>query len=855
MKVVVVESPAKAKNISSYLGSGYRVVASYGHVRDLLEKSDSVVPDDGFRMVWEVDRDADKRLSEIATSLRGADGLVLATDPDREGEAISWHLVETLRQRKALRKDTLVERISFHSVTREAVRASLESPRQVDRDLVEAYLARRALDYLVGFRLSPVLLRKLPGARSAGRVQSVAVRLAVEREREIESFKPREYWSAFVALRTAQGAVFRAGLVELGGRKIGRFSLPDEASARVAERILKEADVFEVESVEAKPVRQKPAAPFITSTLQQEASRKLRLSAAQTMRVAQTLYEAGLITYMRTDGVDMAPEAVSETRALVVESYGSRFVPKRERRYRSRAKNAQEAHECIRPTDPRCLPDQLSRLPGEQKDLYRLIWARTVASQMADAELERTTVSVNALASGDSKAPASVPSARLRASGQVVRFEGFRILYQEGTDSSEEENGESEEHSVARRDPERRLPPLSQGDRPERDGDPDVQQHFTKPPARFTEASLVRRLEDLGIGRPSTYATILTVIRKRGYVEDSKRTIIPTFLGRLAVGFLEAHFSRYVQYDFTAELERELDEISGGRATRIGVLEAFWNDFEPAVAAATKLGVREAISGVEAVVEPVLFPPRSDGVDPRVCPKCLEGRLALRPGRSSLFLGCDRYPDCQFVRSLEAAAEGEPDWLGDRDLGKDDSGTHVLVRKGPFGYYLELGTLPPKRSSLPPESDPYGIDLATAQQYLALPRALGAHPETGVAIEVGIGRYGPFVRCGTVYANLPKDESVLEVGLNRAVALIADREARRGKGRNAVALRELGEHPEGGPVRILDGRYGPYVKWGSVSASIPKARDPGLVTMTEAQELIAAKQARGTGRSRRKRET
>ena len=690
MKVVVVESPAKAKNISSYLGSGYRVVASYGHVRDLLEKSDSVVPDDGFRMVWEVDRDADKRLSEIATSLRGADGLVLATDPDREGEAISWHLVETLRQRKALRKDTLVERISFHSVTREAVRASLESPRQVDRDLVEAYLARRALDYLVGFRLSPVLLRKLPGARSAGRVQSVAVRLAVEREREIESFKPREYWSAFVALRTAQGAVFRAGLVELGGRKIGRFSLPDEASARVAERILKEADVFEVESVEAKPVRQKPAAPFITSTLQQEASRKLRLSAAQTMRVAQTLYEAGLITYMRTDGVDMAPEAVSETRALVVESYGSRFVPKRERRYRSRAKNAQEAHECIRPTDPRCLPDQLSRLPGEQKDLYRLIWARTVASQMADAELERTTVSVNALASGDSKAPASVPSARLRASGQVVRFEGFRILYQEGTDSSEEENGESEEHSVARRDPERRLPPLSQGDRPERDGDPDVQQHFTKPPARFTEASLVRRLEDLGIGRPSTYATILTVIRKRGYVEDSKRTIIPTFLGRLAVGFLEAHFSRYVQYDFTAELERELDEISGGRATRIGVLEAFWNDFEPAVAAATKLGVREAISGVEAVVEPVLFPPRSDGVDPRVCPKCLEGRLALRPGRSSLFLGCDRYPDCQFVRSLEAAAEGEPDWLGDRDLGKDDSGTHVLVRKGPFGYYLEL---------------------------------------------------------------------------------------------------------------------------------------------------------------------
>ena len=845
MKVVVVESPAKAKNIGSYLGPGYRVVASYGHVRDLREKSNSVVPEDDFRMVWEVDRDAEKRIREIAGCLREANGLVLATDPDREGEAISWHLVETLRNRKALKKDTPVERISFHSVTREAVRVSLESSRQIDGDLVEAYLARRALDYLVGFGLSPVLLRKLPGARSAGRVQSVAVRLAVEREREIEAFQPREYWSASVLLRTSDGGVFRAALTELHGKKIGRYDLPDAGTANAAKEVLETASVYEIESVEAKPVRQKPAAPFITSTLQQEASRKLRYTAAQTMRAAQTLYEAGYITYMRTDGVDMASEAVVAARSLISAKYGPEFLPEKKRHYRSRAKNAQEAHECIRPTDPALLPDRLPNLPAEQTKLYRLIWARTVASQMADAELERTIARVKALDADD------MPVAGLRANGQVVRFEGFRILYEEGSDSSETagENSVGQEGSGK----DNRLPPLSRGDRPKPVGDPDVRQHFTKPPPRYTEASLVRRLEDLGIGRPSTYANILTLIRNRGYVEESKRAIVPTFLGRLAVGFLEAHFARYVQYDFTAELERELDEISGGRATRIGVLTAFWNDFEPAVAAATRLGIREAITGVEAGVEPVLFPPRSDGVDPRACPKCLEGRLALRPGRSSLFLGCDRYPECRFVRSIDAATDGEPDWLGDRELGSDEDGRAVLVRKGPYGYYLELGTKPPKRSSLPPESDPHGIDLLTAQRYLALPRTLGAHPETGAEIQAGIGRYGPFVRCGPVYANLPKDENVLEVGLNRAVSLIADRESRRGQRRVAAPLLELGEHPEGGPVRILDGRYGPYVKWGKVSASIPKNRDPERITMSEAQELIAAKQARGSRGSGRKR--
>ncbi len=850
MKVVVVESPAKARSIGSYLGPDYDVVASYGHVRDLREKSDSVVPDEDFRMVWEVESDADKRLKEIAVRLRKADGLILATDPDREGEAISWHLVQTLRDRQALKEDMSVERISFHSVTRAAVRDSIASPRDIDQDLVDAYLARRALDYLVGFRLSPVLLRKLPGARSAGRVQSVAVRLAVEREREIERFDPREYWTAVVRFRSPAGAEFEASLVELDQRKLGRFGLPDEASAREAERLLKDAPGFRVESVESKPVRQKPSAPFITSTLQQEASRKLRLSAGETMRIAQALYEAGHITYMRTDGVDMSAEAVDAARALVRERFGERHLPSRPRRYKSRAKNAQEAHECIRPTDVRVRPEQLSALPERERALYRLIWARTLASQMADAELERTAVTIRTWDAAEQGGADSAPvSARLRASGQVVRFEGFRVLYQEGTDASVE--GDKPADGRGTEAAERKLPPLAEGDRPERTG-VEVTQRFTKPPARYTEASLVRRLEDLGIGRPSTYASILSVIRRRGYVEDSKRTIVPTFLGRLAVAFLEEHFSRYVEYGFTAGLEEELDEISSGRRSRLGVLEAFWHDFEAAVATASKLRIREALSTVEKRVEPLLFPPRSDGADPRACPKCLEGRLGLRPGKSSLFLGCDRYPECRFVRSVEGVLDGEPDWLGDRELGADSDGLPVSVRKGPYGFYLERGSVPPARTSLPGDCDPHTIDLEMAERYLSLPRALGPHPDTGDEIEAGIGRYGPFVRCGKVYANLPRDESVLEVGLNRAVALIADRQAKGRGGSGQTPLAELGEHPEGGAVRILKGRYGPYVKWGRVSASVPKGREPSSVTMEEAQALIAAKQARGGKRTTRR---
>ena len=828
MKLVVVESPAKAKTLESYLGAGYSVVASMGHVRDLREKTDAVQPEAGFKMTWELDSNRKRQIREITKALKGAGALLLATDPDREGEAISWHLVETLREQGALRERIEVQRISFNAVTRAAVEAALRSPREIDGDLVDAYRARRALDFLVGFHLSPVLWRKLPGARSAGRVQSVAVRLIVEREREIETFQPREHWLAFVDLTTATGDSFRARLVRMDGRKVGKFDLPNEDAARRAERVLNEAAGFVVKSVMAKPHRRKPAAPFITSTLQQEASRKLRLTAADTMRASQRLYEDGRITYMRTDGVDMVPEAAAAARALIESEYGREYVPPRSRKYRSQAKNAQEAHECIRPTNLDCSPESLSGVTADQRKLYRLIWERTVASQMADAVLERTTVEIEVLN------PAGSSVAGLRASGQVLKFPGFLRLYKEGKDEvpsvDDDENGE------------RRLPPLKEGDRPGRE-QVRVEQRFTKPPARFSEATLVRQLEELGIGRPSTFATILSVIQARGYAELSQRRLVPTLLGRLATAFLESYFQRYVAYDFTADLEQRLDDISGGRATRMQVLGDFWDGFSTAVGDAKDLSNRAVIDRVEEILEPVLFPARSDGVPPRTCPRCGDGRLGLRTSKNGPFLGCGNYPECKFTRSLDAEAA---DWPGDRDLGSGEGGAQVLVRRGPYGFYLQVSSIsqdkPPKRASLPEGVDPFEIDRELALRYLALPRALGVHPETGKTVYAGIGRYGPYVRHEKTYVNVPKDESVLEVGFNRAIDLLATRTERRARSWAGRAIRELGEHPDGGPVAILEGRYGPYVKWGKVNASLPRNREPADVDMAEAMDLLVERQ-------------
>lgn len=849
MNVVVVESPAKADTIEKYLGPDYKVLATYGHVRDLREKPDSVVTDDGFRMIWEVDSESKKRIKPIEDSLKNSDRLILATDPDREGEAISWHLVETLRERKSLKDQVDVQRVSFNSVTKQAVTEAFQHPREIDRGLVDAYIARRALDYLVGFKLSILLLRKLPGARSAGRVQSVALRLVVDRETEIEAFQPQEHWSVIAYLRTADGAVFPARLSQLHGDKIEKFTLADEAAATAAKAVLEQADAFVVSNIESKPVSRSPAPPFITSTLQQEASNKLGSSAKRTMATAQRLYEAGLITYMRTDGIDMAPEAVNAVRQQITAQFGQPYTPEQPRMYKSKAKNAQEAHECIRPTDISRTPEQIGRLPDEQRALYELIWKRTMASQMANAQLERTTATIDTADDG--------PAAQLRATGQVVKFDGFQVLYPDPRVDRKRQSDAPEDADDAA-DDNTKLPPLRQGDQPDRDR-VEANQHFTKPPARYSEASLVRELESRGIGRPSTYATILSVIVDRGYVENEQRRLKPTFLGRLATAFLESRFERYVAYDFTADLEEKLDDITNGHNSYTDVLQEFWNDFEPALDEAEKLRVREAINDVEQRLEEVLFPPRQDGKDPRLCPRCNEGRLNLRLSRrTGVFLGCERYPECDYTSPIGGKDEAE--WAGDRELGVDPDGKRVLVRKGPFGFYFQLGQpegdRKPKRVSLPDGIDPSAATFDEAMQYLALPRAIGTHPESGEPVQAGIGRYGPYVLHQKVYASIPKGESVLEVGLNRAVDLLATKLSRRGGGRASARtpLKELGEHPDGGVIQVLDGRYGPYVKWNGLNATLPDGMAPEAVTREEAVELLAIrasrKRTRGATKSR-----
>ncbi|SET26472.1 type I DNA topoisomerase [Oceanicella actignis] len=846
MAVVVVESPAKAKTINKYLGEGYKVLASYGHVRDLPPKDGSVDPDRDFEMIWEVDPQSAKRVREIAEALREDNELILATDPDREGEAISWHLLEALRKRRALRKDTPVERVVFNAITKAAVAEAMKNPRQVDMELVHAYLARRALDYLVGFNLSPVLWRKLPGARSAGRVQSVALRLIVEREMEIEAFRPREYWSVRAALRTPRGASFEARLSELGGRRLEKFDLDaapkaELAAAAVASRPLR------VVSVEAKPAQRNPSPPFMTSTLQQEASRKFGMGAQQTMRAAQRLYESGYITYMRTDGIDMAPEAVAAARREIAERWGEAYVPKSPRIYKNKAKNAQEAHECIRPTDMALDAERLAGMGPDERRLYDLIWKRTLASQMEAARLERTTVEIR---SDDGEVG-------LRATGQVLLFDGFLKVYAEGRDDDLEDEDE------------RRLPAIHEGDaltlaegalRAEFDrvaqaetdgaGAPGqgaeaaplraegallagagavlAQRHFTQPPPRYTEATLVKRMEELGIGRPSTYASIVTTIQERGYVRKEKNRLIPEDKGRLVIAFLENYFRRYVSYDFTARLEEDLDLVAAGQEDWKALLSAFWRDFSAAIAETKDLTITEVLEKINEVLAPHLFPPRPDGGDPRLCPHCGQGRLSLRTSRAGgAFIGCSNYPECRYTRPLAGEVEGG-DMAGPdgKLLGHDEHGVPVTLRVGRFGPYVQLGEQEPgsdqkpKRASLPKGLAPEAVDLEKALALLSLPRVIGEHPEGG-RVEAAIGRYGPYVMHETVdengkprriYANLKDPDEVFSIGMNRAVELIAQKAA-GGRGRAAAEpLRVLGEHPEGDAVALHDGRYGPYVK-------------------------------------------
>ena len=824
MQLVIVESPAKAKTIEKYLGSDYRVLASYGHVRDLPPKDGSVNPDDGFAMDWENYPDKAKQLKAITDEAKKADRLILATDPDREGEAISWHVQEVLRGRRALPKQ--VERVTFNAITKATVTEAMQHPRALDEDLIDAYRARRALDYLVGFTLSPVLWRKLPGAKSAGRVQSVALRLIVDREREIEAFVAQEYWSV-AALLEQDGTPFTARLVRWNGEKLDRLSIGQEGDALKA-RADVENGRFTVQSVETRPATRNPPPPFTTSTLQQEAARKLGFSASHTMRVAQGLYEDGAITYMRTDGVQMDGSAISAARHAITNRYAANYVPDKPRQYQTKAKNAQEAHEAIRPTD--FAKDRAGS--GDHARLYELIWKRAMASQMASAQMERTTID---LADGTGRHG-------LRATGQVVIFPGYLALYEEGRD----DEGDDES---------RRLPRLRDGDVPAR-REVTAEQHFTQPPPRFSEASLVKKLEELGIGRPSTYASIIQVLKDRAYVRVEKNRFFAEESGRLVTAFLERFFERYVSFDFTAGLEDELDEISGGRAQWQAVLEAFWRDFKPRTSEVMEQKPSDITAALDTFLAPYLFPDRADGADPRTCPNCGDGKLALRGGRFGAFIACSNYPECKYTRRFaQVGGESGTADTGPEQLGKDpETGLEVERKSGRFGPYIQLGEgKDAKRASIP--KDIGELDLEWALKLLSLPRTIGQHPETGKDITASIGRYGPYLAHDGKYARLSSTAEVFETGMNAAVVKLA--EAASGGGRARGASREplklLGEHPRtGAELKLMEGRYGPYVTDGTTNATLPKTIAPDQLTLEEAAQLIDARAAAAPAKGGRK---
>ncbi len=816
MKLVVVESPAKAKTIEKYLGPGYRVLASYGHVRDLPPKDGSVDPDEGFAMQWETYADKTKQVRAISDEAKKADTLILATDPDREGEAISWHVQEILRNRRILPKQ--VERVTFNAITKSAVSQAMEKPRQLDEDLIDAYRARRALDYLVGFTLSPVLWRKLPGAKSAGRVQSVTLRLIVDREREIELFKPQEYWSVTATL-AQEGTEFLARLVRFEGDKIDRLTIGDEGAAMRAKAAV-EAGRFTVASVETKPFTRNPPAPFTTSTLQQEAARKLGFSASHTMRVAQDLYESGAITYMRTDGVQMAPEAIRDARAAIERRFGPHNVPSRPRVYETKAKNAQEAHEAIRPTDFE--RDHVGS--GDQSRLYELVWKRALASQMESARLERTTVELT-----DESGKHA-----LRATGQVVLFPGFLALYEEGRDDEAAED-------------ERRLPKIAEGDSPDKRR-VHAEQHFTQPPPRYSEASLVKKMEELGIGRPSTYAATLQTLKDRSYVRAEKNRLHPEESGRLLTAFLERFFERYVSYDFTAHLEDELDDISGGRMNWQAVLEAFWRDFKPKTAEVMEQKPSDITAALDEFLAPFLFPEKADGTDPRLCPACGEGRLGLRGGRFGAFVACSNYPECKFTRRFAQGGEGAAEDTGPQMLGQDDEGVDISLRSGRFGPYVQLGDAKDaKRSSVPKDVPLADVDLGWALKLLSLPREVGTHPESGKPITASIGRYGPYLAHDGKYAKLGSTAEVFETGMNAAVVKLAEAAAGGGRARGSrEPLKVLGPHPRTeAELKVMEGRFGPYVTDGTTNATLPKTVKPEELTLEEGAQLIDERAAKG----------
>ena len=831
MQLVIVESPAKAKTIEKYLGKDFKVLASYGHVRDLPPKDGSVRPDEDFAMDWELYRDKQSRFKEIADAAKNADRLVLATDPDREGEAISWHVRELLKKRKAL--PTKVDRVTFNAITKNAVTEAMKAPRELDQPLIDAYLARRALDYLFGFTLSPVLWRKLPGAKSAGRVQSVALRLICEREHEIEIFRPDEYWSVIAKLEQ-DGTQFDARLVRFNGDKLDKLTLGNEGSAMAAKAAV-EAGRFTIEDIETKPLKRNPAPPFTTSTLQQEAARKLGYSASHTMRLAQSLYEAGAITYMRTDGVQMDTGAIHALRDAIGERYDGSYLPEKPRFYSTKAKNAQEAHEAIRPTDFR--RDHAGS--GDEAKLYDLIFKRAMASQMSAAQLERTTVTLRD-ATGQHE---------LRATGQVVKFPGFLAVYQEGFDdkSDDDEDG--------------LLPTMHKGDSPLKKG-VEANQHFTQPPPRYSEASLVKRLEELGIGRPSTYASTIQTLRDRDYVRMEKNRFFAEESGRLLTAFLERFFPTYVAYDFTAGMEDELDVVSDGREAYKDLLAKFWKDFKPKADEVMEKLPSEVTEALDGYLSDFLFPPTGDGSDPRACPMCRDegregGRLALRGGRYGAFVACANYPECKYTRRFaQPGGEGGEATGEDGLLGTDpETGAEVHRKSGRFGPYVEMEVDgEKKRASIPKDLDDF--DLEWAIKLLGLPRIIGEHPETGKEIEAGLWRYGPAVRHEGTYGKLQSTREIFDIGMNRAVDLLAQSAAAKGgRGTRAKAepIKTLGVHPtSGGEMKVMPGRYGPYVTDGTTNATIPKDVKPEDMTDAQAIELIDARAAKGPTKKKKR---
>ncbi|WP_426167145.1 type I DNA topoisomerase [Sandarakinorhabdus sp. DWP1-3-1] len=825
MQLVIVESPAKAKTINKYLGSDYEVLASFGHIRDLPPKDGSVDPDHDFAMLWEVSGDRAKQLKAISDAAKRADNVILATDPDREGEAISWHLLEWLKGKKALPKGG-ASRVTFNEITKSAVTAAMARPRELDTALIDAYRARRALDYLVGFTLSPVLWRKLPGAKSAGRVQSVALRLIVEREREIEAHDAREYWTVDAQMTAPNSTSFPARLSFFNGKKLDRFDLSNEQQALRAKDAVANGK-FTVSAVETKPATRNPYAPFTTSTLQQEAARKLGFTASHTMRVAQGLYEEGRITYMRTDGVQIAGEAITAVREVIAKDYGNGpdVLPDKPRHYATKAKNAQEAHEAIRPTDLFARP---SRTPaGDADKLYALIWKRTVASQMASARLERSSIDLldEARTTG------------LRATGQVVLSPGFLAVY---TETNEDLPSDSDD------DEGRRLPRLVQGDRCQV-ADVAAKQHFTEPPPRFSEASLVKRLEELGIGRPSTYAAILQTLRDRAYVRVEKNRFWAEEKGRLVTAFLERFFEKYVGYDFTADLETRLDDVSAGDLDYLKVLRDFWDDFEPKTKEILELKPSDVTVALDEFLAPMLFPPKADGSDPRLCPTCGNGRLSLKTGKFGAFVACSNYPECRYTRQF-AGEGGAQENAGPVLLGSDpETGEPVTLRAGRFGAYVQRGDAEkPPRASIPKDAPVSGPeDLPLALQLLSLPRTVGTHPESGEPITASIGRYGPYLAHAGKYARLTSTAEVFETGMNAAVVKLAEAAAAGPRARGTMApLREIGAHPASGlMMKLMAGRFGQYITDGTTNATVPKTEDGMTIGLADAAALIDARAA------------